>query len=90
MVDNMDNKKLKQLRKEMKCSMAELAEVLGIPKSTFQRYEDGSAKIPVVLQENIIHIHKKDREFMRTLPRRLEADLKRKFPHGIISAVCNG
>lgn len=50
---------LRQIRGNIKFDMRSMAACLGIPCSTYQRYEDGSAKIPDTVARHateLVHI----------------------------------
>jgi hypothetical protein len=64
--------------------------LLQIPKSTYARYEDGSAKIPADIQRKVIEAHLKDRRWMKELKKKIEADIDRKYPFGFMSLPREG
>lgn len=81
----MTPKKLKSVRRRMRYSMQELADCLGIPKSTYQRYEDGSAAIPAKIERDVLYYQELDRKFFAGLPARVDSELKKQYPMGIIT-----
>lgn len=83
----MTSAEVKQLQKEMGMSLQETADLLDIPKTTYQRYHDGSANIPEELALKLRDAHRRmtawqDDYFKVRLPAQLDST----FPNGIISA----
>ena len=78
---------LKTLRHNIKFSMADIAACLGVPKSTYQRYEDGTAAIPPTVERAALELQKINEEFTATAPARIDARIVREFPLGIVSEV---
>ena len=68
--------KLKAIRAEGKLSMPDMADFMGIEKSTYQRYEDGSAGIPVVVVTKAIGFRRSNREFIAGMDARIVENLK--------------
>jgi transcriptional regulator with XRE-family HTH domain len=78
---------LRELRHEIGFSMADVAACLGIPKSTLQRYEDGSAKPPAAVVRAALELKQINVTFMAELPARVDARATIEYPHGIMSEV---
>jgi len=74
---------LKILRHKIKFSMFDVSACLGVPKSTYQRYEDGSAIIPPTIERAALELQKINEEFIATAPARIDARINREFPGGI-------
>ena len=64
---------LKQLRTKLGYSMADFAACLGVPKSTFQRYEENSAAIPQVIKRRAHELATIDRVFFAGINSRVDA-----------------
>ena len=71
----MTNLELKALRQRIKFDMRSLAACLELPLSTYQRYEDGSAKVPAAVGRAAIELERRDREFMSGLADRVDSKL---------------
>lgn len=73
----------------MRCgySIGDMALILGIPKSTYQCYEDGRRAPPPSLQATMEQVEQNDKEFFaRYLPGgEYDQQLKREYPEGIAS-----
>lgn len=80
----MTAKQLQAYRKAM-CSMQEISDMLGISKSTYQRYEDSTASVPEWVAEKVKDAHSKMIPHMKKLPRRLDKIITNQFPNGIPS-----
>lgn len=78
----MTHGKLRTIRKSF-CSIGEAAELLGIPKSTYQRYEEGTAKVPDDIADKITTASKTINSFMTKLPALLDKKIVAQFPLGI-------
>ncbi|NTU49485.1 MAG: hypothetical protein HGA87_01070 [Desulfobulbaceae bacterium] len=77
-----------KLRKQLGLSRDEASRgVLAIPKSTYARYEDGSAIIPMYVPEKLIQFESHYKSWKKDLKKRLDADIKKRFPFGIISEL---
>jgi transcriptional regulator with XRE-family HTH domain len=50
----MKKKELQAIRKEMKYAMQDMADELQIAKSTYARYEDGSASVPDDISRKVV------------------------------------
>ncbi len=83
----MTNKDLKDLRLAIGFSMSDIAVCLGVPKSTYQRYEDGTAAIPDPVERAALELKTINEEFIATAPARIDARINREFPGGIMSEV---
>lgn len=86
----MNKDRFRNLRQEMHYSMADLSVLIGVPKTTLQRYEDGSAKVPVSVAVKLIEAHRRDKSWMKQLLRKIDKDVRQRFPAGIISEVQRG
>ena len=69
----MTNTDLKALRAKLGYSMADFAACLGVPKSTFQRYEENSAAIPQVIKRRAFELETIDRVFFAGIGGRVDA-----------------
>lgn len=72
----MTHNRLKKLRNEIKFDMRSMALCLGIPLSTYQRYEDGTAAIPVRIERAALELEQVNKTFIKELPKRVDANLK--------------
>ena len=79
----MTREELRSIRRDMHYSMADFGVLLGIPKTTLQRYEDGSAAIPDELAQKVVVAQRKDRDFMESVRVETREWVNRMFPHGI-------
>lgn len=81
----MEAQELRDLRHRIRFDMRSTALCLGIPPSTYQRYEDGTARVP----EKIAHAALALEEFERECDAAREAEtedlLRKEFPRGIPS-----
>ena len=75
---------LRWIRLQMKFAPRDMYGTLGLPRRTYQDYESGERGIPAKLAAQIRQVFKRDREFMAGLPNRVDANLKRQFPGGMI------
>ena len=66
---------LKQIWDGLHFSIGEMAAVLGIPKSTYQGYEENRRTMPNDLISKAIEWREKDLEFMRGIAARIDARL---------------
>ena len=71
----MTNLELKALRRRIKFDMRSLASCLELPLSTYQRYEDGSAKVPAAVVRAATELERRDQEFMAGLADRVDSKL---------------
>jgi transcriptional regulator with XRE-family HTH domain len=78
---------IQTLRNKMGYSIAEMAECLGLKKSTYQSYENGNRTAPDELIKQMKHYQKIGKEFSKNLPKSIDRAAKRMHPHGIISEV---
>jgi len=69
----MTHQELKTLRKNVKFSMDDMALCIGVPKSTYQRYEDGTAAIPARIERAALEIQNINTEFIANLPARVDS-----------------
>jgi len=74
---------LKELRHKIGFSMTDIALCLGIPKSTYQRYEDGSAEPPPAVQRAAQELLQINETFIAELPARVDARLAKENPLGV-------
>ena len=81
----MEAQELRDLRHRIKFDMRSTALCLGIPPSTYQRYEDGTARVPDRIERAALALE----EFEKECDAKREADgvalLDRQFPGGIPS-----
>ncbi len=63
--------------------MADIAVCVGVPKSTYQRYEDGSAAVPPAVERAATELEKINIRFSETAVARIDTRIAREFPHGI-------
>lgn len=63
---------LQALRLELKFSIAEMAELKGLKKSTYQGYESGRRSMPEGFVNSIREWRRRDLEFMAGLPARVD------------------
>lgn len=68
----MDKKELRELRKRIKFDMRSMALCCGIPLSTYARYEDGSAKVPVAIERAALELEQINKQFMVNMNKRLD------------------
>lgn len=73
---------LKQLRHRIGFSMGDLSKCMGLKKSTYQRYEDGTAAIPSYVERAALETEQIAILFMETAPARIDARINREFPLG--------
>jgi len=81
----MTKEELRALRQEIKFDMRSFATCLGIPTSTLQRYEDGSATVPERIVRAAHELRQINVTFMQGLPDRIDAKVDEEFPNGIMS-----
>jgi len=72
----MTNKELRALRLEIKFDMSSFAACLGIPKSTLQRYEDGSAAVPDRIKRAALELLQINKTFYQDMGIRLDERIK--------------
>lgn len=68
-------------------SIGEMALCLGVPKATYQCWDNNRTPTPEHIRDKMLKIQAQDREFMAALPARLDAVLAVEFPHGIPSEI---
>ena len=83
----MTKHELVKLRKEIGFSMQDISDHLRLKKSTYQRYEEGSASIPIHVERGVLDLHKSVKEFMESLPARVDARIDKEFPYGFTSEI---
>lgn len=81
----MTKEELRALRHEIKFDMGSVAACLGIAKSTYARYEDGSASIPERIVRAAYELRQINITFMQGLPARVDAKVNEEYPNGIRS-----
>ena len=64
---------LRNLRQKIGFSMSDIAACLGVPKSTYQRYEDGSSAVPANIERAAMELQQINDEFMAGLPGRVDS-----------------
>lgn len=79
----MTKEELRAIRESMHYSMADFGILLGIPKSTLQRYEDGSAVIKQDLVDKVMKEKSRDADFMERTRQETREWCDRFFPLGI-------
>lgn len=78
----MTKEELRALRHEIKFDMRSMALCLGVPSSTFQRYEDGSAAVPERVKRAALELRQMNETFNDGMGLRLDERIKsnpRKF-----------
>ena len=65
--------------------MKDLADCIGIAKSTYARYEDGSAKVPYAVERAVLETKQIDETFMSGAKERIDARINKEFPNGFLS-----
>lgn len=68
---------VKQLRLEMRYSLAEMAEALGISKATFRTYDNGRTSPPEGLLADIMFMKYSNKSFMLTIAKRVDEALEK-------------
>ena len=87
----MTNIELKEIRKELKFSMQDMADSLNkIPKATYQSYEEGRCKIPGDIADEVQAILTRNRHLDDTRIQRVDDWIQQQFPNGIMSEVACG
>jgi transcriptional regulator with XRE-family HTH domain len=71
--------KIRSKRLVMGYSVAEMAECLGLKKSTYQKYENGTRQAGNNILKTMEKYHLIDRKFMAGLPKRIDQALKGKM-----------
>ena len=84
---HMSSAECKRLRREMGCAPCDMYRLLGLPRRTYQDYESGRRGIPQGIAAQIREAHRRDREFMDSLPARIETWILRDFPNGVIPSA---
>jgi len=85
----MNNQQLRQLRQDINFDMGSMATCCGVPKSTYQRYEDGTAAVPPQVERAALELVQINTTFMsRYQPGgEFDREIDRKYPHGIPSCA---
>jgi len=81
----MKKQELKEIRLKIKFDMDSFATCIGIPKSTYARYEDGSATVPERVERAALELEQINKTFIEGLPGRVDARIAKDFPKGIPS-----
>lgn len=58
--------------------MQDISDCVKIPKSTYQRYEDGSAEIPDTVWDDVLALQQSVNSFMAGIPARVDKELAKK------------
>ena len=75
---------ISQIRHEMVLSQADIAGLLGIPETTFQRYENGTARMPEKTWEKLQAARERLNKWQKSMPKTIARRIARDFPNGII------
>jgi len=67
---------LKSICEECRLSIGIMTEILDIPKSTYQCYENGSRPVPVWVQQDAEQQLERSRKYWSELDARIDAHLK--------------
>ena len=81
----MTSEELRNIRHRIKFDMRSMASCLGLPCSTYQRYEDGTAKVPASVERAALALEAFERECDAKREAETEDLLRREFPGGIPS-----
>lgn len=80
----MDADMLKVIREEIGFAPRDMYRTLGIPRRTYQDYEAGKRRIPDAIANAVFAELKWNRKFMEGLAARVDTELLRVFPDGMI------
>jgi hypothetical protein len=83
----MTREELRNLRLRIKFDVRSMALCVGVPASTYQRYEDGSAAVPLQVERAALELEQINTTFIQGLPRRVDAAIEIEFPKGIRSEI---
>lgn len=81
----MTSEELRNIRHRIKFDMRSTALCLGIPPSTYQRYEDGTARVPDRIERAALALEEFERECDAAREAETEDLLRRQYPGGIPS-----
>lgn len=70
------HKNIRRIRLSMGYSIAEFAELLALPKSTYQCYENHTRPLPEEVLKNILEARERDVKFFKNLPLSVDKALK--------------
>lgn len=82
----MTAKELKNLRIGINFDVRSFAKCIGVPASTYQRYEDGTAAITVRIERAAKELEQVNKTFIKGLPKRVDDNL----PMGICPNEAKG
>lgn len=78
---------LKQIRKRIRFDIRSTALCLGIPHTTYQRYENGSAKVPDDIAQKMIELERFEKECDQKRELEFIEIINKQFPFGIPSEL---
>lgn len=78
---------LKSIRECMRLDTPSMAKILNLPLATYRSYEYGHRPTPATVMTDAHTAMKQDREWLQDFRARLDGDLARLYPHGIMSEV---
>ena len=81
----MTSDELRNIRHRIKFDMRSMASCLGLPCSTYQRYEDGTAQVPERIANAALALEAFEKECDAKREAETEDLLRREFPRGIPS-----
>ena len=81
----MTREELRIIRHKIKFDMRSMALCLGLPCSTYQRYEDGTANVPEKIARAVLALETFEKECDAKREAETEDLLRREFPGGIPS-----
>ena len=85
----MTKEELRELRHFINFDMRSMSACVGVPLSTYQRYEDGTAAVPERIERAVLELEQINRQFMSRYDPGGEFDqiISREYPHGFMSEV---
>lgn len=75
---------LRWIRLQMGFEPRDMYRTLELPRRTYQDYEAGKRGIPAELATRIREMHRRDRELMNGIGDRVDAELHRQYPGGVL------
>jgi transcriptional regulator with XRE-family HTH domain len=81
---------LKDIRERLKYSIAEMAQCLGMPKATYQCYENGSRKVPFQVFLDAEIVYQKHTNFTKEYFSKggiMDRELAKLYPCGFMSGA---
>ena len=81
----MTSEELRNIRHRIKFDMRSMASCLGLSCSTYQRYEDGTAKVPASVERAALALEAFEKECDAKREAETEDLLRKEFPRGIPS-----